>query len=75
MEIIFYVALWLLSGFLAAWIGHKVDNVENGSTHTSYREVFWITVCGTLSLCVLVAFVLFHSDVMSKPLFKAKEPK
>lgn len=73
MTVAICVALWLVSGFLAAWIGHKYADKQQYDT--TYSTASWVTLLGLASL-VAVLFVLFReSNFMSKPLFKAKEPK
>lgn len=75
MEIILYITLWLLSGFLAAWIGHKLDEIALGPRDTSIRAVFWMSLSGLFGLALVIFYTLFYSEVMSKPFFKAKGKK
>lgn len=63
---------WLLSGFLAAWASHYI---EEQKVSMSIREVFWLSVAGGAFVLMLCVYTLFFSDLLSKPFFKAKEPK
>lgn len=73
MTIALYIIGWLLSGFLAAWLGYKYADKQQHDT--TYGTALWVTLCGVVTLA-MVLYVLFkESNIMSKPLFKAKEPK
>lgn len=67
-----YIVLWLLSGFLAAWIGHNVDPVNQD---TSILAVMVMSACGGFTVLLLILYFIFDQKVLSKPLFKAKETK
>jgi hypothetical protein len=64
---------WLLSGFLAAWLGYRYN--DEGRIDMSCRAVFWFTVLGGLSLTLTTYHLLFLADYLKKPFFKAKESK
>jgi uncharacterized membrane protein len=72
MTIILCIALWLLSGFLAAWIAHNIDDPK---PDMSNREVFWVCAFGGFSLALTLIYVIFFASWLNKPFFKAKEPK
>ena len=70
-----YITLWLLSGFLAAWVGHCLEQKHFGPRDTSILAVMMQSLLGLLSVLLLCLYCIFEVKVLSKPFFKAKEKK
>lgn len=79
MMITLYIALWLLSGFLAAWVAHNLEQKYIYPKATSVFAVVCMTSMGVCSIALVILYCIFELGMLktflNKPFFKAKEPK
>lgn len=77
--IILYITLWLLSGFLAAWLMHAV--IDERSSDYTCTAVIALSCIGGIALFItlMIAIPITLSRTFKKldkiVAFKAKEPK
>lgn len=75
MTITLAIIAWLLSGFAAAYVGHKW--VEGAAYDTTRLAVLVMTLCGVFTMIGVTTYAVFHvipyKRLLSKPFFRSKD--
>jgi len=59
---------WWVLGFLAAYIAHRIENVNY-----KFYVIMFITLVGGFSLCIVLLLILFTLIPWNKTIWKARK--